>query len=204
MARPWPWIFHFELGIKISIIHIIMSSSSSSSSVSSPAPAAPLSVRAKLFQDEKSATRFYNEALRVNCQTGVGEFKCSISGRAPRDSGKDVRPVMKVFGQSVSLHVLAMVMNRIEGGLRDWDDSLHVSHLCHTPKCIRRDHLVLETPEVNNARNLCARIGCGVCNTTMTNCSHNPLCMLRRQQATSCSCSAGSSSSSNIDIIEID
>ena len=47
---------------------------------------------------------------------------------------------------------------------------LEVSHLCHTPRCVRIDHLTLETKEMNQSRIHCKNQG--FCSR-----NHLPLCI---------------------------
>jgi hypothetical protein len=55
-------------------------------------------------------------------------------------------------------------------GVVSGQDHLVVSHLCHNPKCHRRDHLVLEPQDLNNFRNTCLKAMKG--KHRFTKCSH--------------------------------
>jgi len=52
------------------------------------------------------------------------------------------------------------------------DRKSHVSHLCHNPRCVRPDHLVVESDLKNRSRNQCPYI----INQTFF-CQHDPCCI---------------------------
>lgn len=57
----------------------------------------------------------------------------------------------------------------------------HISHLCDTPSCILPEHMVLETPSMNNSRKncgqviQCAHVGC---QRFLRACKHDPPCIV--------------------------
>lgn len=54
----------------------------------------------------------------------------------------------------------------------------HVSHLCDKPKCTLREHVVVESPEVNNSRKNCGMvIDCAHCSKKYLACRHDPKCI---------------------------
>jgi hypothetical protein len=148
----------------------------------------PSSVRSDLFADKPGTAQAYHRLVLQNCRR-AGPHGCLESGRASK-SDSDSRPTLKVNKRTVSGHVLSMTHKRIEAGQDNWDSSLHVSHLCHNTKCVRPDHLVLETPEVNNTRNQCTELRCVGCTVSLTNCVHRPACLLTQSAGLCSMCKA--------------
>jgi len=61
------------------------------------------------------------------------------------------------------------------------------SHVCHSPNCVRPDHIAMESRVVNQSRNdCCAQIQCLQCETHLDACTHHPRCIWL-SKATSCS-----------------
>lgn len=55
---------------------------------------------------------------------------------------------------------------------------MHLSHLCSTPNCFNVDHIVLETPLVNNSRKNCGvDHDCPKCGHVFSGCKHEPKCI---------------------------
>jgi hypothetical protein len=60
----------------------------------------------------------------------------------------------------------------------DWDEGLHVSHLCHNKKCIFEEHLVVEEARINYDRNYCiGTVICKECKVFFNCCKHIPKCL---------------------------
>ena len=62
-----------------------------------------------------------------------------------------------------------------------------LSHLCHSTRCIRADHLIIEPASVNLDRNKCrghawVTCPCG-CSHTFNPCVHTPKCILPRSSS---------------------
>jgi hypothetical protein len=54
----------------------------------------------------------------------------------------------------------------------------HASHLCDKPKCLMKEHIVAESPVVNNSRKNCGRvIKCAHCDKYYQACDHSPRCV---------------------------
>lgn len=53
------------------------------------------------------------------------------------------------------------------------------SHLCHNKRCIRPDHIVIESIGLNGRRNGClAFVSCSGCGAKASACGHEPKCIL--------------------------
>jgi len=52
-------------------------------------------------------------------------------------------------------HLLAMIRTRMQLQLGPWARGDTVSHLCHVGRCVRPSHLVIESMQINNERNIC-------------------------------------------------
>jgi hypothetical protein len=57
-------------------------------------------------------------------------------------------------------------------------DQSQVSHLCHNPRCLVPDHVVVESPKENNGRKGCrVWIDCPHCPRKIFLCTHSPACV---------------------------
>jgi hypothetical protein len=57
-------------------------------------------------------------------------------------------------------------------------EGMHISHLCDKPRCTIPEHVVLETPIVNNSRKNCGlTFDCTHCEKKILACKHNPKCI---------------------------
>jgi hypothetical protein len=57
-------------------------------------------------------------------------------------------------------------------------EGLHISHLCDKPRCAVAEHVVLESPGVNNSRKNCGKIiNCAHCEKKYIACDHEPKCI---------------------------
>lgn len=55
---------------------------------------------------------------------------------------------------------------------------MHISHLCDTPACLLKEHIVQETPAQNNRRKNCGKlIQCRHCVKFYSACDHQPRCI---------------------------
>jgi len=53
------------------------------------------------------------------------------------------------------------------------------SHLCHNKRCIRPEHIIIESIGLNGRRNGClAFVTCGGCGAKTNACGHEPVCIL--------------------------
>lgn len=54
----------------------------------------------------------------------------------------------------------------------------HISHLCDEPRCTIKEHVVVESPQVNNSRKNCGMIlDCAHCPKKYQACKHTPRCI---------------------------
>ena len=134
-----------------------------------PVPPAPLP-RELMMQpfNRDLVLRAYGNMLKRTTK-GTGRHGCWVfngcmakpdttTGPKPRQSVQ----YRKYRGQrtplpkkSLDAHILAMIVHRLQDGLGPWVRGDTVSHLCHLPRCIRPEHLRIESMPVNNERNIC-------------------------------------------------
>lgn len=57
-------------------------------------------------------------------------------------------------------------------------DNQHISHLCDKPRCALKEHVVVESPAMNNSRKNCGKIvNCAHCPKKYIACDHDPKCI---------------------------
>lgn len=55
---------------------------------------------------------------------------------------------------------------------------MHISHLCDNPRCVIKEHVIIETPQQNNSRKNCGQtIQCAHCDKLYLACKHSPPCI---------------------------
>ena len=54
-------------------------------------------------------------------------------------------------------HILSLFLELRDQGVTEWPDGFEASHLCHTKRCIRPDHLHLEDRATNQSRDACLK-----------------------------------------------
>lgn len=77
-------------------------------------------------------------------------------GTSNADGYGIIRPTFRGKKQNFTVHRLQYFL---ANDCKFSDISYHVSHLCHTKKCLNIDHLSLEPVIVNIERNQCKRFG---------------------------------------------
>jgi len=65
----------------------------------------------------------------------------------------------KLCKKALDGHILAMIRKRKQQSLGPWARGDTVSHLCHRPRCVRPEHLLVESMTLNNLRNKCKQAG---------------------------------------------
>ena len=114
------------------------------------------------------------ERLLKNAIRGAaGTPGCILFGRGlTRDGYGRVRNPFLKGAETHAHRLMYMAVHEVENlPEKDGQDHiLHVSHLCHTKRCINPDHLVLEANIINSERTTCASQG--VCTGR-----HQPPCM---------------------------
>lgn len=164
---------------------------SSQSSVVSVISEPGSSVQSDLFTDEEITAQAYHMLITQDISMEQGLHGCAESSSAhKRDSAGNIRPTLQVNGRTVGAHVLAMAHHRMESGQGNWDSSLVVSRLCRNSRCVRAEHLLLETAEVQAERTRCVILECAGCSVAFSTCQHRPECLLAPQYTMCKSCKA--------------
>jgi len=110
--------------------------------------------------------------MMVRTTKNVGYHRCwvfqgclsrqdSTRGPKPRQSVQYRRHEHqpRLSKKSLDSHILAMIVKRKANLEGPWPDGYTVSHLCHERRCVRPDHLEIETMQINNERNNCVYRG---------------------------------------------
>ena len=107
-----------------------------------------------LSPDEKCELKLEFEALYSSNFIQKDSKGCHIWGGA----GVYGRKRVTINGKSfrVGAHTLSFFLSHEEV---ETDPGLEVSHLCHQKKCVRPDHLSMETKSTNNRRKQCVADG---------------------------------------------
>ena len=97
----------------------------------------------------------FNACLTTSDLSRGPKPRQSIQYRRQRHGGK-------LCKKALDGHILAMIKKRKRQGLGPWARGDTVSHLCHRPRCVRPEHLLVESMTLNNLRNKCKHAGsCG-------------------------------------------
>ena len=110
------------------------------------------------FQTIKDLTEAEISQLKQHCYRGNVEVDSHylFLGRKRDDYGMvtfSLRGVQYHFRR----HILSLFLKLHDDGITDWPDGYQASHLCHTKRCIRPDHLHLEDRATNKLQDACLK-----------------------------------------------
>jgi len=109
--------------------------------------------------------------------------KCKGGPRASYQvylSGRTLRVTLSAAKAAVMFRMIQKAIQDEHKGDIEWAYAAgsEASHLCHSSNCIRPDHIVIESKEVNQDRNFCSgRIQCLECLHWLSACRHDPECI---------------------------
>lgn len=106
---------------------------------------------------------------------------CHLSTRSVGEKGKTPYPVLTITVKKKKLRVYAHHVVVMHDALEMWDTKkMQVSHECHRPSCLNRNHLRLLPKKENQEKSNMSCIGaalCSVCGLEMILCTHRTPCL---------------------------